>query len=117
MCNIDYAASVPWVRWGIARHNTISGISDAARYRNSSAPVRPSGVLLFPTPIATLSDLCSRLLGWPFPVFVCKRVTFKRVTREGHRFPLLAAAVSPFPPTVTSCTQRRAVGFESSATE
>lgn len=38
MCNIDYSSSVPWVRWGVARHNTISGISDAARYRNASAP-------------------------------------------------------------------------------
>ena len=38
MCNIDYAASVPWVRWGVARHNSISGISDAARYRNATVP-------------------------------------------------------------------------------
>jgi hypothetical protein len=26
------------VRWGVARHNSISGISDAARYRNATAP-------------------------------------------------------------------------------
>lgn len=38
MCNIDYSTSVSWVRWGVARHNSISGISDAARYRNATAP-------------------------------------------------------------------------------
>ena len=38
MCNIDYGQSVPWVRWGVARHNSISGISDAARYRNATHP-------------------------------------------------------------------------------
>jgi hypothetical protein len=26
------------VRWGVARHNTISGISDAARFRNATTP-------------------------------------------------------------------------------
>lgn len=41
MCNIDYGGAggtVSWVRWGVARHNTISGISDAARYRNATMP-------------------------------------------------------------------------------
>lgn len=61
MCDIDYAATVPWVRWGVARHNAISGISDAARYRNASAPlcggVRVVSDRVVPDPVLWPTDI------------------------------------------------------------